>query len=157
MNPIEGKRKVKVSMGGRAFPGEDGNATSGKMLEMVVEGQNVYIVEANGELLPLDNSAATPPSFGRTWFVALVTSIFWKVKSKANGASGEKESVPAGDLKGSDVDEDTNEDTTSMDESVGSGVNGAASTTARGPAGIAGGRRRKAVRPKKKKSGKDAS
>ncbi len=31
-------------MGGRAFPGEDGNATSGKMLEMVVEGQNVYIV-----------------------------------------------------------------------------------------------------------------
>lgn len=154
MNPIEGKRKVKVNLGGRASMDENGNVSSSKMLDMVVEGQNVYIIEPDGELLPLDSSAATPPSFGRTWFVALVTSIFRKVKSKATGASGEKDSASTDETKGSDVDEDANEDTTSMDESVvGNGTSGASAR----PVAKAGGRRRKAVRPKKKKSAKDAS
>lgn len=31
-------------MGGRAFVDEDGNVVNGKSLDMVVEGQNVYIV-----------------------------------------------------------------------------------------------------------------
>ncbi|KLO08266.1 DnaJ-domain-containing protein [Schizopora paradoxa] len=155
MNVIEGKRKVKVNMGGRAFVDEDGNVVNGRSLDMVVEGQNVYIVEANGELLPLDYSAATPPAVGRTWFISTLSSIYGKMKSKVTGVSGEKD---ADEFKESDVDGDGTEDTTSMDESVSNGANGSASTSARGgPAAIAGGRRRKAVKPKKKKNAKDAS
>jgi DnaJ family protein C protein 1 len=42
--PLEGRRKVRVNLGGPRYVDEDGNMVSGKMLDMVVEGTNVYIV-----------------------------------------------------------------------------------------------------------------
>lgn len=44
MIPIEGKRKVRVNLGGPQRMDEDGNAIGGRTIDMVVEGQNVYIV-----------------------------------------------------------------------------------------------------------------
>ncbi|KAF8591591.1 DnaJ-domain-containing protein [Ramaria rubella] len=75
LNPIEGKRKVKVNVGG----GEDEeNPSRGKWIDMVVEGDDVYILEPDGQLLLLDDSAASPPALSRTWFMAMVVSIYMR-------------------------------------------------------------------------------
>jgi DnaJ family protein C protein 1 len=42
-------------------------------------------------LIPLDNSAATPPAVSRTWFVALVTSLVRRATGKAPAAEGAAE------------------------------------------------------------------
>lgn len=38
--------QVKVNLGGRARVDEDGNVVPGRMVDMVVEGSNVFIVSA---------------------------------------------------------------------------------------------------------------
>lgn len=45
MIPVEGRRKVKVSLGGQARYDEDGNPINGRSIDMVVEGSgDVFIV-----------------------------------------------------------------------------------------------------------------
>ena len=45
MIPVEGRRKVEVSLGGQARYDEDGNPVNGRSIDMVVEGSgDVYIV-----------------------------------------------------------------------------------------------------------------
>ena len=41
---IYGISQVKVNLGGRAYMDEDGNIVPGKQLDMVVDGDDVYIV-----------------------------------------------------------------------------------------------------------------
>ncbi|KAF7775992.1 hypothetical protein Agabi119p4_4385 [Agaricus bisporus var. burnettii] len=78
--PLAGQRKVRVSLGQEYD--EDGFVDNSRSIEMVVEGQDVYIFDDDGELQPIDNSTATTPSFGNTWFIALVKSVYHKLTSK---------------------------------------------------------------------------
>ncbi|KAG5342539.1 hypothetical protein C0989_000667 [Termitomyces sp. Mn162] len=70
--PLEGQRKVKVNLGGE-------ESTNNRWIEMVVEGQNVYMLDPSGHMYPLDTSAATPPSVSSTWFIASIISLVRKV------------------------------------------------------------------------------
>jgi len=131
--PPEGQKKVRVNLGGRMRFDEEGNALPGKTIDMVVEGENVYIAE-DGELILLDASSATPASLKNTWLVGLfrrLGAIIWQHEK-----SGEKEIT----------------DSTSPEDS-GSEVGGYDSTSSkkarRMAAGRAGGMRRKAVKNRK--------
>jgi DnaJ family protein C protein 1 len=102
--PFDGRRKVKVPLGPPRTD-TDGNAFA-RTIDVVVEGNgDVFLVRAGSfrsghtlinaqvegsELIPLDNSATTPPSINRTWFVALCTSLFHRVTGKAPSASTEE-------------------------------------------------------------------
>ncbi|KAG5724992.1 hypothetical protein E4T56_gene12494 [Termitomyces sp. T112] len=70
--PLEGQRKVKVNLGGE-------ESMNNRWIEMVVEGQNVYMLDPSGHMYPLDTSAATPPSVSSTWFIASIISLVRKV------------------------------------------------------------------------------
>lgn len=72
---VDGRRKVKVNIGNGVAYDEDDEPVPGKVLDMIVEGDSVYILEPSGELLPLDASAATPPKWSRTWPVVLISGI----------------------------------------------------------------------------------
>jgi len=74
--PVEGKRKVKVNLGGGKRLDDNGNVVDGKLIDMVVEGGNVYILDpTTGQLESLDASAATPPNIKNTWFISTITSL----------------------------------------------------------------------------------
>lgn len=80
--------------------------------------------------MPLDNSAATPPALGRTWFLALVKSMYMYVRTPASqNERGESE--------------EEGEDATDSASDVGNGVR---PSKGRMAATMAGGRRRKAVK-----------
>ncbi|KAF9008974.1 DnaJ domain-containing protein, partial [Cyathus striatus] len=138
MVPGVGQRKVvRVNLG--AAQDEDGYAET-KWLDMVVEGQSVYILDA-GELHLVDSSTAINPTIGNTWFIGFLQSLFKKVTSKG------KEPEPHGDTE---PNVDSGDDASSVTESEGPG-SGAATPSekekaARTPATRAGGKRRKAVR-----------
>jgi DnaJ family protein C protein 1 len=102
--PVEGKRKVKLSLGGPARMDEDGNQFGTRGIDVVVEGTGaVYLVgspsrshrrrltigqlEGDGSLTPLDASAALAPAVSRTWFIALCTSLARKAVGKGTPAS----------------------------------------------------------------------
>ncbi|KAG6869270.1 hypothetical protein C0993_000023 [Termitomyces sp. T159_Od127] len=70
--PLEGQRKVKVNLSGE-------ESTNNRWIDLVVEGQNVYILDSSGNMEILDASAATPPSVYNTWFIALIMSLVRKV------------------------------------------------------------------------------
>jgi len=131
--PPEGQKKVRVNLGGGTRFDEDGNPVPGKMIDMVVEGENVYIAE-DGRLILLDASSATRASFGNTWFIGLVLWIGGKFLKRDK--AGESETT----------------DDTSPDDS-GSEVGGYDSSSSRKArrmaAGRAGGMRRKAVKHRK--------
>jgi len=97
MNPLDGRRKVKVNMARTTETTEDGEeyVTPGKIIEMVVDGPQVYILEADGGLLPLDESAATPPALSRTWLVILARYLYQRLRgwggSGADDVTGESE------------------------------------------------------------------
>lgn len=61
----------------------------------------------DGDLIPVDNSAATPPSIRRTWFISLVSGLF---RTGAGGQSApESELAPPiaeGQQESDDVDSD---------------------------------------------------
>ncbi|RPD67186.1 DnaJ-domain-containing protein [Lentinus tigrinus ALCF2SS1-7] len=145
LNPVEGQRKVKVNLGGSARLDEDGNVMPGRMVDMVVEGNGVYILERDGSLLPVDSSTAVAPSIKRTWFLSLVTELVGKVTrrdgtmiEKASSADGEESDDGSG--TGSDAP-----GSGAVTPKEGSGLkNGRAAATT-----MAGGRRRKAVSKKK--------
>jgi len=75
LTQIEGKRKVKVNLGGGRRRDDNGTLVDGKLIDMVVEGGNVYILDPTGDLEPLDASAAIPPTIKNTWFISTITSL----------------------------------------------------------------------------------
>jgi len=72
--PLEGRRKVRVPVGKSRYDSE-GELVQGKMLEMVVDPGAVYILDADGELLPLDATATTKPTISGTWPATLASSL----------------------------------------------------------------------------------
>lgn len=85
MEPLQGKRKVKVNLGGGPRQDEDGNVVAGKMLDMVVEQDNVFILDPSGSLHLLDTNSATPAAISRTWFIELLIGSIRKFRySKEN-------------------------------------------------------------------------
>ncbi|KAI0335445.1 DnaJ-domain-containing protein [Cubamyces sp. BRFM 1775] len=156
MTPLEGQRKagsVKVNLGGGPRLDEDGNVIAGRMVDMVVEGDEVYILEGDGSMFPVNSDTAVRPSIKRTWFLSLVTSLVGKAVrrdgTKIEGASAEPEGGEGEDSDGgsgtaSDVPSSgavtPKEGSTSGGGSVKGGQR--AATT------MAGGRRRKAVKRK---------
>ncbi|GLB33895.1 putative dnaJ molecular chaperone homology domain containing protein [Lyophyllum shimeji] len=132
LTPIDGQRKVKITVGTSA----DG---SPRWLEMVVEGQNVYILDPSGHMDLLDSSAAVYPTIFNTWFIALVRSLV----RKALG-SGAKEAPP----EGLEMEEDDDGSSVTGSESGRSTVsqNG---QSVRAPTVKAGGKRRKMAAKKR--------
>ncbi|KAJ8587437.1 DnaJ-domain-containing protein [Rhizopogon salebrosus TDB-379] len=103
MEPLQGKRKVKVNIGGGPRQTEDGNVIPGKMLDMVVEQDNVYILDPSGIMHLLDTSSATPAAISRTWFVVLVIDAIHKFfPSKNNSPEVDDQQNPADNDDGSD-------------------------------------------------------
>jgi len=98
MRPQPGKKKVKVPLTNRSAVDEDGNVVPGRTIDMVVEGEEVFILEPNGALLPLDAGAASPPALTRTWFVSLLVSLYDRV------VSGQKKPEAGEILENSDSD-----------------------------------------------------
>ncbi|KAG6336837.1 hypothetical protein ID866_2233, partial [Astraeus odoratus] len=84
MVQLDGKRKVKVNLGGVPRVGEDGRMVPGKVIDMVVDGENVYVLDSSGELYLLDEDTATRPSIARTWFAALVGKILGSLIKNGN-------------------------------------------------------------------------
>ncbi|KIY45281.1 DnaJ-domain-containing protein [Fistulina hepatica ATCC 64428] len=79
MVPLPGQKKVRVNLGGSPRYDEDGYPIPGKLLDMVVDEQNVYILDTEtGEMHLLDESAATPAAVSRTWFLYLVHLLYSK-------------------------------------------------------------------------------
>ncbi|KAI0375616.1 DnaJ-domain-containing protein [Pilatotrama ljubarskyi] len=149
MTPLEGQRKVKVNLGGGPRLDEDGNVIGGRMVDMVVEGDNVYILEPDGALLPVDSDTAVAPSIKRTWFLSLVTGLLSEVAKRDGAKIEDASAVPEGAGDDSDDGSGTTSDApgsgtvTPRDGSTSGGSkNGRAATT------MAGGRRRKVVRRK---------
>jgi len=144
MIPVTGQRKVRVSLGEQID--EDGFAEGTKCIDMIVEDQNVYILEGDGSMHLIDNSTATSPSIGNTWFITLMKHLFYKVTSKKE----KSEDVD----KPYDVDAPENEDSddassTTTSEATRSGTNtpkegkGSSLNTNAFPVEKAGGKRRK--------------
>ncbi|KAG2116108.1 DnaJ-domain-containing protein [Suillus discolor] len=135
MEPLQGKRKVKVNLGGGPRQDGDGNIIPGKMLDMVVEQDNVFILDPSGSLHLLDTSSATPAAISRTWFIELLISSIRKF-------SYSKES------SGNDVDNEPSAPTVDRPDSPVSGASEGEEPRQAGytAAVKAGGRRRKATR-----------
>ncbi|KAG6866443.1 hypothetical protein C0991_003961 [Blastosporella zonata] len=129
--PLEGQRKVKVNLGG----GEDGG--NNRWIDMVVDGEDVYILDPSGNMDLLDASAATYPTVSNTWFLALVTSLVGKVYPGATPSASEELVAEDGDDASSVADSET---------SVQEKTNGVKS--ARAPTAMAGGKRRKVTTKK---------
>jgi len=144
MIPIEGKRKVRVNLGGSQRSDEDGNPISGRTIDMVVEGQNVYILDPNGELHPLDSSTAVKPTVADTWFLALARSLPQKVMSLING-TGSADANANGESTEED-DGDDNSSTTTSEVTASGASTPRDDGKVRGPTVMAGGKRRKAIR-----------
>jgi len=129
--PPEGQKKVKVNLGGGIRFDEEGNALPGKMIDMVVEGENIYIVE-DGELALLDASSATRASLKNTWFIALFRRLGGRILKR--GEEVEAVATPSPEDSGSEAGE---YDSTSSKKAR------------RMAAGRAGGMRRKTVKHRK--------
>ncbi|OBZ70395.1 putative J domain-containing protein C2E1P5.03 [Grifola frondosa] len=144
MIPLDGQRKVKVNLGGGSRLDEDGNVVGGKMVDMIVEGNSVYILESDGGMITVDSNTAVAPSLKTTWFPSLVIHILGRVTKRGtptddgptdNGDAGETEdgSATTSDVPGSGA-------VTPKEGTAPALKNGRIATT------MAGGRRRKAVK-----------
>ncbi|KZT20371.1 DnaJ-domain-containing protein [Neolentinus lepideus HHB14362 ss-1] len=136
--PVEGPRKVKVNMGGPGRMDDEGNFIPGRTLDMVVDGPDVFILESDGTRIPLDTSAAMPPSLKRTWFISLVSSLIARVTGKSSEAqaTSHTDDVVEDEASGAET-----ASTGYLSEAPAKNGNGKATATT-----MAGGRRRKAVR-----------
>ncbi|KAG1866533.1 DnaJ-domain-containing protein [Suillus subalutaceus] len=97
MEPLQGKRKVKVNLGGGPRQNEDGDIIAGKMLDMVVEQDNVFILDPSGSLHLLDTSSATPAAISRTWFIELLISSIRKFRYSKENEVDNEQSAPTVD------------------------------------------------------------
>ncbi|KAI9574733.1 DnaJ-domain-containing protein [Boletus coccyginus] len=87
MVPLEGRRKVKVNLGGGPRIDQEGNIVPGKMIDMVVDGNGVYLCDGP-DICLLDESSATPPAVSRTWFLCLVSRVM-RVRRESEGEVAE--------------------------------------------------------------------
>lgn len=105
-------------------------------------------VEPDGELLPLDTTAASPPSWHRTWFITLALAIFRRAKETVlSGRDASSAQSPNGHAQ---ANADDDEDSSSEGPSSGAAtpVTDGAGLKSRPTATVkAGGRRRKAPAP----------
>ncbi|KAH7887670.1 DnaJ-domain-containing protein [Phlebopus sp. FC_14] len=92
MTPLEGKRKVKVNLGGGPRLDDSGNLAAGRMIDMVVDGDKVHILDPSEGLIPLNEGSATPAALSRTWLVALLRGAVMKVQKKGKATESECES-----------------------------------------------------------------
>lgn len=154
MNPVEGQRKVKVNLGGQPRLDEDGNAIPGRTVDMVVEGSQVYILEADGSLLPVDSETAVAPSIKRTWFLSLVTGLLGKVAGRdgAIESAGQEGAGQEGAVGGDESDDGSGVSSDIPGSGTATPQEGNDSVRARNGrvavTTMAGGRRRKAVKKK---------
>ncbi|KAK1236485.1 hypothetical protein PQX77_000262 [Marasmius sp. AFHP31] len=140
MIPIEGQRKVKVNLGGPVRYDEDGYPVAGKMIDMVVSGDAVYVLDPSGDMHPVDSSTAVPPAFGRTWFISLVRLAYQRMTTKA------KKDDEKADARISESEYEEGYDSSATSDTPGSGAvtpNGKGVPQA---ATKAGGKRRKVVK-----------
>ncbi|KAK7695869.1 hypothetical protein QCA50_000507 [Cerrena zonata] len=140
LTPTEGQRKVKVNLGGPSRMDEDGNIISGRWIDMVVEGNDIFILESDGSMTVVDESTATRPSMKGTWFLALVGNIVSKLgKRDSTGTSAEEAEIDENEDSSSDMG---GSGTVTPSDGSGAGKKAvkAAATT------MAGGRRRKNVK-----------
>lgn len=103
MIPSTGQRKVRVNLGEQLD--EDGFTEGSKWIEMVVEGPDVYLAGDDGALHPVDDSTATRPSIGNTWFIALMKHLFTKVNPKQT--KSEEDIDKPYEVESSDTDDDS--------------------------------------------------
>ncbi|KAF8845860.1 DnaJ-domain-containing protein [Paxillus ammoniavirescens] len=142
--PLEGRRKVKVNLGGGARVDGNGDVVPGKMIDMVVDGDHVYIWEPSGLHL-LDETSATPPAISRTWFISLLCSLLQKFR-KDSRSEGEEETKEDGEKRGNVSDDDSDSPASGTVTPSGASEHETALKGGRSQATIAGGKRRKAVR-----------
>lgn len=140
--PLTGQRKVRVNLGDAHD--EDGNVLDSKWIDMVVNGEEVYFLEPNGNQILIDSSTATPPAIARTWFISLVKSLAFKAAGKKPTDGHTK-----GGAAASEEDDPPQVDQTSDDSAS---VTGSEATSSEKPKGgytatsKVGGKRRKAVK-----------
>jgi len=123
-------RKVRVNIAGNPYiDGEEQEYVQGRTIEMLVQGNEVYLIEGGSKHI-LNEGVPEKPSWKRTWPVVLGG---WVLRFVSGGekASSEAETQGGEGYKGYEV-EDTNATATEVDE-ANSGV---------GKAGGAGKRRR---------------
>jgi len=123
MMPLGERRKVKVNLGGGPRMDEGGNIVPGRMVDMVVDGNGVYLCDGP-EVHLLDESSAIPPAISRTWFVSLVSGLVRRKQPEEVAEESDEGSEFGG----------------------GGAVAVDGETGRRAPASRAGGRRRRAVR-----------
>ncbi|KAG6890549.1 hypothetical protein C0992_000809 [Termitomyces sp. T32_za158] len=131
--PLEGQRKVKVNLSGE-------ESTVNRWIDLVVEGQNVYMLDPSGNMEILDASAATSPSVYSTWFIALIMSLVHKVIPAKNLVS-EQSGAMEDDDASSTVESDSGRSSVQEKEN---GVK-----ISRPPTTMAGGKRRKGAGKKR--------
>ncbi|KAJ7507907.1 DnaJ domain-containing protein [Mycena galericulata] len=124
--PVEGQRKVKVNLAG---PGE------GRLIDMVVDTKNVYILDGSGEMHLLDASTANRPDFANTWFITLVRSLYYRALDRVSPIREHASPEPE--------DDGGNESSTTASEAPGSGTVTPKEGRAPGPTG---GKRKRATR-----------
>jgi len=140
--------QVRVNLGGSARMDEEGNVIPGKMIDMLVDGDDVFLVsfffaiacfvlnlhrwqvEGPEDLIKVDSSTAIQPSIGNTWVINIVRGLLRKV------TNGRRDGNPA---------EESDSDDASISETSASGYD-SQSAKGRRAAMKAGGMRRKAVR-----------
>ncbi|KAF8076485.1 DnaJ domain-containing protein [Lyophyllum atratum] len=132
--PLEGQRKVKVNVGASDEGG------SNRWLDMVVDGQNVYILDPSGHMDILDSNTAVYPTVFNTWFIAYIKSFIRKVLGSAS-----KTELTSEELELDDVDDESSV-TGSESGRSSAQENGKA---ARAPTVKAGGKRRKTTGKKR--------
>lgn len=128
--PLEGPRKVKVPVG-------DGDG--GRMVDILVHGNDVFLVGmGDNETVPLDESVPVKPSVSRTWPVMLANIAIAPVAARLTSVSNVKVAI---------VEDDAEESDASTVKSNGNSTRKVPTAAA----SLAGGRRRKAVKPVKRK------
>ncbi|KAG8901869.1 hypothetical protein FRC01_009725 [Tulasnella sp. 417] len=144
MIPQPGAKKVRVSLSNSI---EDEDAPTARFVDMLVEGEHVYLL-GDDEPILLDANVATMPTIGNTWAINLVKALVQKVLPKSNTPS---ENTTAGQDQPAEVATSAEEDTDAGD-GTDAGGNGTPSGYKVGSASSiskVAGRRRK-VAPKKK-------
>ncbi|KAK4705103.1 hypothetical protein P7C70_g1104, partial [Phenoliferia sp. Uapishka_3] len=93
--PLAGRKRMKLKTGDQVSPGVPGinkgrPTKPGYVLEMVVEGDKVFVVEKGDELL-IEEDAAIFPRMNETWIPTLVDNAYAKVTGRAPAAATEED------------------------------------------------------------------
>ncbi|KAG8948089.1 hypothetical protein FRC04_010001 [Tulasnella sp. 424] len=144
MIPQPGAKKVRVSLSNNM---EDDDAPTARYVDMLVEGEHVYLL-GDDEPVLLDANVAVKPSMGNTWAINLAKSLVHKVLPQSNSSS---EETAAGQDQPADPATSAEEDTDAGDgtDAGGASTPGGSKAVSASAISKVGGRRRK-VAPKKK-------